>query len=114
MKPFDWISTIKVPQIPELATGTVIPPRHRFAAILGDQRHGTNIEAPLDTIRQADEEAMEKVMNKYFGNLNSQEKEIVFRNMTFILRFGDTEAKKWVLDMMRLNEKDMGKPLLVN
>ena len=114
MKPFGWLSTIKVPQIPELATGTVIPPRHRFAAILGDQRHGTNIEAPLDTIRQADEEAMEKVMNKYFDNLNSQEKEIVFRNMTFILQFGNAEAKKWILDMMRLNEKDMGKPLLLN
>ncbi len=114
LKPFGWISTIKVPQIPELATGTVIPPRHRFAAILGDQRHGTNIEAPLDTIRQADEEAIEKVMNKYFGNLNSQEKELIFRNMTFILQLGNSEAKKWVLDMIRLNEKDMGKPLLVN
>lgn len=24
-----------------------------FMAVLGDQRHGTNIEAPLDTIKQA-------------------------------------------------------------
>lgn len=39
--------------VPMLASGTVIPPNAPFAAILGDQKHGTNIEAPLDTIKQA-------------------------------------------------------------
>ena len=39
--------------IPKLATGAVIPPNAPFMAMLGDQRHGTNIEAPLDTIKQA-------------------------------------------------------------
>lgn len=39
--------------IPELAKGAVIPPNAPFAAILGDQKRGTNIEAPLDTIKQA-------------------------------------------------------------
>ena len=37
--------------IPRLATGAVIPPRAEFAAILGDQRSGTNIEAPESLIR---------------------------------------------------------------
>ena len=41
------------PQIPYLAEGTVIPPNRKFLAVLGDQTHGTNIEAPLDTIKQA-------------------------------------------------------------
>ena len=40
-------------RIPELATGAVIPANAPFAAILGDQRSGTNIEAPLKTIEQA-------------------------------------------------------------
>ena len=40
-------------QIPYLATGAVIPPNAPFLAMLGDQKHGTNIEAPLDTIKQA-------------------------------------------------------------
>lgn len=40
-------------QIPYLAHGAVIPPNAPFLAVLGDQRHGTNIEAPLDTIKQA-------------------------------------------------------------
>lgn len=41
------------PQIPYLAQGAVIPPNAPFAAVLGDQKSGTNIEAPLSTIEQA-------------------------------------------------------------
>lgn len=39
-------------QIPRLAQGAVIPPNQQFAAILGDQRHGRNLEAPESLIRQ--------------------------------------------------------------
>lgn len=39
--------------VPALASGAVIPPNRQFLALLGDQRHGTNIEAPLATIEQA-------------------------------------------------------------
>lgn len=39
--------------IPRLAMGAVIPPNREFLAVLGDQKSGTNIEAPLDTIVQA-------------------------------------------------------------
>ena len=42
-----------IPNIPKLATGAVIPPNAPFLAMLGDQKRGTNIEAPLDTIKQA-------------------------------------------------------------
>lgn len=44
--------------IPKLATGAVIPPNAPFMAMLGDQKHGTNIEAPLDTIKQAVKEVI--------------------------------------------------------
>ncbi|MBQ8188560.1 MAG: hypothetical protein IJZ44_02160 [Lachnospiraceae bacterium] len=47
------IGYLTAPRIPYLATGAVIPPNAPFMAVLGDQRHGTNIEAPLDTIKQA-------------------------------------------------------------
>ena len=47
------IGYVSAPYIPYLATGAVIPPNAPFMAVLGDQRHGTNIEAPLDTIKQA-------------------------------------------------------------
>ena len=39
--------------IPKLAQGAVLPPNKPFMAVVGDQKHGTNIEAPLDTIKQA-------------------------------------------------------------
>lgn len=41
-----------VPQIPYLAQGAVIPPNREFMAVLGDQKHGNNIEAPEDLIRK--------------------------------------------------------------
>ena len=47
------IPTIPELNIPRLATGAVIPPNAPFVAMLGDQKHGKNIEAPLDTIKQA-------------------------------------------------------------
>lgn len=40
------------PRIPYLASGAVIPPNTEFAAILGDQRSGRNLEAPEGLIRQ--------------------------------------------------------------
>jgi len=39
-------------RLPRLATGAVIPPNAQFAAIMGDQRSGRNIEAPESLIRQ--------------------------------------------------------------
>ena len=42
-----------IPSIPYLAKGAVIPPNAPFMAMLGDQRHGTNVEAPLSTIQEA-------------------------------------------------------------
>nr|DAL06849.1 MAG TPA: minor tail protein [Caudoviricetes sp.] len=44
--------------IPQLAHGAVIPPNKEFLAVLGDQKSGTNVEAPLSTIKQAVMEAL--------------------------------------------------------
>ena len=50
----DWnIPKIPKLKLPRLAQGAVIPPNREFLAVLGDQKRGTNIEAPLDTIKQA-------------------------------------------------------------
>lgn len=62
---FDF-THITAPQIPYLAQGAVIPPNREFMAVLGDQSHGTNVEAPLATIQ----EAVAAVMQDYQdGNL---------------------------------------------
>lgn len=51
-------------EIPKLATGAVLPANREFLALVGDQKHGTNVEAPLDTIRQAAEEAVLNVFSR--------------------------------------------------
>ena len=47
------LKTVTCPQIPYLAQGAVLPANKPFLAMVGDQRHGTNIEAPLSTIQEA-------------------------------------------------------------
>lgn len=44
------ISNIK---LPKLANGAVIPPNQQFAAVLGDQRSGKNLELPEGLLRRA-------------------------------------------------------------
>ena len=46
------IPAISEVTIPRLAQGAVIPANREFLAVLGDQKQGTNIEAPADLIRQ--------------------------------------------------------------
>ena len=58
-------------QIPRLATGAVIPPNREFAAILGDQRHGTNIEAPEGLIRQIVREELGNVYSPVLNAINN-------------------------------------------
>lgn len=64
------IQTMTAPQIPYLAQGTVIPPNQEFLAVLGDQKHGTNIEAPLSTIQEAVAVVMEDMIQ---SNIAGQE-----------------------------------------
>ena len=47
------LKTLTAPQIPYLAKGAVLPANKPFLAVVGDQKHGTNIEAPLATIQEA-------------------------------------------------------------
>lgn len=47
------LKELSTPQIPYLAQGAVLPANKPFLAVVGDQKHGTNVEAPLDVIKQA-------------------------------------------------------------
>lgn len=51
----DFASAVNFQRIPvpALAEGAVLPPNKPFYAMVGDQKHGTNIETPLKTMRQA-------------------------------------------------------------
>ena len=47
------LAPVALPRIPLLAKGAVLPANRPFLAMVGDQRHGTNVEAPLATIQEA-------------------------------------------------------------
>ncbi len=47
------LKQMQMPAIPRLAQGAVLPANKPFLAVVGDQTHGTNVEAPLRTIQQA-------------------------------------------------------------
>jgi len=104
------LSTFKLPR---LATGAVIPPRQEFAAILGDQKHGTNIETPAKLMSDIFDERLEHFFNK-LDSLSNDVKEIVFRNLTIVAQFGNRDFQKLVIDAVRLTEKEIGRPLFVS
>lgn len=46
------VSIPTISNVPYLASGAVIPPRSEFLAVLGDQKHGNNIETPEALLRK--------------------------------------------------------------
>ena len=60
-------------ELPKLAKGAVIPPNREFLAVLGDQKSGTNIEAPLSTI----ENAVGNVLNRRGAGTGGGEQTII-------------------------------------
>ena len=86
------LGQVSLPQIPYLAQGAVLPANKPFLAMVGDQKHGTNIEAPLATIQQAVALTMEDFAA---GNLAGHQTtaavlEQILRAVLGI-RIGDTE-----------------------
>lgn len=63
------IPTITAPQIPYLASGAVIPPNAPFLAVLGDQKRGTNVEAPLSMIEEAVRKGMSQNNQGFNGTI---------------------------------------------
>ena len=64
------LKTVTAPQIPYLAQGAVLPANRPFLAVVGDQKQGTNVEAPLSVIQEAVGLAMEDMVS---SNLAGQE-----------------------------------------
>lgn len=93
---------VTAPKIPKLATGTVIPPNSEFLALLGDQKKGVNIEAPLDTIVEAFERTASKM------NVGGSE----MLHVTISLR--DKQVFDGIVEMERENYDKTGKPIFVH
>ena len=65
------LSYVKVPSIPLLAKGAVLPANQPFLAMVGDQTHGTNVEAPLATIQEAVAVVMEDMIAGNMAGFNA-------------------------------------------
>lgn len=91
------VSAPQIPKltIPRLATGAVIPPNKEFLAVLGDQKQGTNVEAPLETIKQAFREALAES-----GGSS--------RQMTVVLQVGRRELGRTIVELGREEEQRVG------
>lgn len=96
------IAEIVPPQIPKLATGTVVPASYgEFAAILGDNKRETEVVSPLSTIKQALKEAMQEAGD-------TAEKII-----TILLQLDGNIIYKSVVDANRRNTSSTGTNALI-
>lgn len=105
---FSWIGggesvgldVIKIPHIPQLAKGAVIPANRPFLAQLGDQKNGTNIEAPLETIKQA----VMEVLSERGDN----------SNQTFVIELDGREVGRTFGKAIATEQKRAGKSFVKN
>nr|DAH76842.1 MAG TPA: minor tail protein [Bacteriophage sp.] len=58
----NWnIPSVPEAHLPRLARGAVLPANKPFLAVVGDQKRGTNIEAPAELIKQMAKEAIQEM-----------------------------------------------------
>lgn len=84
----------RVPTIPYLASGAVIPPNKEFMAVLGDQNQGNNIEAPESLIR--------RIVREESGRSSGNKYEIP-------LKVGRRELARLVIDEAKLMRVETGR-----
>lgn len=78
-------------QIPALAKGAVIPPRAEFLAVLGDQSHGRNLEAPEGLIRDIIKDEISDVFGGMMAGFEAVVEEVRnLRSTVDSIEVGDT------------------------
>ena len=99
-KSFDInIPKVKSVKIPYLAQGAVIPPNAPFMAVLGDQRHGNNIETPEDLLRKV----VREESGKNSGNGATYH---------FVAQLNGQTLFEQFIDQARLNQVSTGQNIL--
>jgi len=95
--------SLRTTPIPKLATGAVIPANKEFLAVLGDQKHGTNVEAPLDTIKKANRESILEVLSELgiTGNMiNSNPQTIIIKQYLDRKQVAESVVKEGKIQQM--------------
>ena len=81
------ISNIDPLPVPQLAQGAVLPPNQPFLAMVGDQKSGTNVEAPLDTIKQAVAEVMNEQLEGMMAGFEAVVEAINNKDTTAVISY---------------------------
>lgn len=76
--------------IPRLAQGRVLPANNPFVAIVGDQKHGTNVETPLATMIDAFNKALDQR-----GYTNMPSVQLILKSKVVAEAVWDEERKKY-------------------
>ena len=78
----DKIKLINVPEIPKLATGTVVPANYgEFLAVLGDNKRETEVVSPLSTIKRAVAEVIGDGINSPIELIVYLDGDVVYRKV---------------------------------
>lgn len=85
------VQLVNLKQIPMLAQGAVIPANHAFLSVLGDQKQGTNIEAPESLLR--------KIVREEGGA----------GNVTFVAQLNGRTIFEETINQAKLRQKNTGK-----
>lgn len=81
-------------RMPMLATGAVIPPNAPFAAILGDQRHGMNVEAPENLLRKIIREELGREKGGSYQFIAQLNRRTIFSEMIEEAKLRQTSSGK--------------------
>ena len=101
-KVFEWLPVITTPQIPKLATGTVVPANYgEFLAVLGDNKREAEVVSPISAMKQA----MSEVLAEFGGAGNG--------DITLTVNLDGREIYRSVVDYNERQRKRTGKSGLV-
>lgn len=100
------IPKVRELSIPRLATGAVIPPNREFLAVLGDQKSGTNIEAPEELIR--------KIVREESGGMNTELLEAILAAIKagHVMKVDKRVLAETAVDGINNMTRSAGKPVL--
>lgn len=101
LRPFSWINTIGVPQIPQLAKGGVL---YDDTIVRAGEYSGASSNPEIVTPQNIMEETFDKVMSRYQGNNND-------RPINLAVYVGNTKLGQVLLEDLRNMKRQTGKDI---
>ena len=111
-KPFSWLGSISVPQIPKLATGGYVAANTPQLAIIGDNKHEGEIVAPESKIAEAVAVGVASAMRQIVELLNARNSNN--SQSPLVIKIGERDVWQGFVDYHNSTVKRTGNsPLLI-